>query len=119
MALSYRVHGGVSAGPRVSVVMPVHNSAPYVDESIRSILDQTFADFEFVTLDDASDDETPCVLRGWAARDGRIRVVRSDERLGPVGSSNRVVAEARAPVCARMDADDVSHGLIGEWMGAA
>jgi hypothetical protein len=95
--------------PALSVVMPVYNAAPFLSASIRSILDQTFPDFEFVILDDASTDGSAEMLHDWASRDHRIRLLRSPVSLGTVGSSNRVVAEACAPICARMDADDVSH----------
>lgn len=89
--------------------MPVYNGAEYLAESVESILRQTFQTFEFVILDDGSTDRTPTILREWAGRDKRIRVVASPQRLGVVGSANRVVWEAHAPVCARMDADDLSH----------
>ena len=89
--------------------MPVHNGGDYLQESINSIVRQTFHDFEFVILDDASTDQTPTILRDWAGRDHRIRIVTSRRQLGVVGSANRVVAEARTAICARMDADDVSH----------
>lgn len=89
--------------------MPVHNAAPYLDASIGSILNQTFRDFEFVILDDGSTDDSNRILRDWAQRDGRIRLVENRRALGPVGSSNQVVSEARSPLLARMDADDISH----------
>jgi GT2 family glycosyltransferase len=110
-------HTGPPDAPALSVVMPVHNGARYLSESIASVLAQTFTDFEFVILDDASTDDSAAILRGWAARDARIRIVPSGSRLGPAGSADRVVREARAPVCARMDADDVSHPdrLRAEW----
>jgi glycosyltransferase involved in cell wall biosynthesis len=89
--------------------MPVHNALPYLDAAIESILAQTFGDFEFVILDDGSSDGSSGVLRGWAQRDPRIRLVEGGTRLGPAGSSNRVVAEAKGEIVARMDADDVAH----------
>jgi glycosyltransferase involved in cell wall biosynthesis len=95
--------------PPLSVVMPVHNAATFLDESIRSILNQSFSDFEFVILDDASSDKSPDLLKRWAQHDSRIRLFRSDQQLGLAGSSNRVVSQTRAPIVARMDADDVSH----------
>ena len=95
--------------PRLSVVMPVRNGRAFLDECVRSVLGQTFRDFEFVILDDASDDGTGEALREWARRDARIRVVESRRPLGLSGSSNAVVREARAPLVARMDADDVAH----------
>ena len=95
--------------PLISVVMPVRNGTPYLAESIRSILVQTLDDFEFIILDDASTDRTPEILRDWAQRDSRIRLFRSPEQLGTVRAGNYVVHQARALVCARMDADDISH----------
>lgn len=103
--------------PALSVVMPVHNGLPFLDEAVRSILAQTFTDFEFVILDDASTDDTPNALRAWAEKDARIRLYLSQHKLGLPGSSNFVVALARAPIVARMDADDVSHPerLMKQW----
>ncbi|HWS55242.1 MAG TPA: glycosyltransferase family A protein, partial [Pyrinomonadaceae bacterium] len=95
--------------PRLSVVMPVRNGRAFLDECVRSVLAQTFRDFEFVILDDASDDGTTELLREWARRDARIRVVESARPLGLSGSSNAVVRASRAPLVARMDADDVAH----------
>ncbi|HYE16465.1 MAG TPA: glycosyltransferase family A protein [Pyrinomonadaceae bacterium] len=95
--------------PAVSVVMPVHNARPYLDESVGSILGQTLQDFELVILDDASTDGTAEALRRWAAADARIRLFESPGKLGLSGSSNFVVRRARAPLVARMDADDIAH----------
>lgn len=99
----------MTANPLISVVMPVHNALPFLDESIRSILEQTLRDFEFVILDDASTDGSVELLREWTRRDGRIRLHESKKRLGLSGSSNEVVSKARAPIVARMDADDIAH----------
>src|SRR3954469_4873718 len=88
--------------------MPTRNALPYLDDAVSSILSQSHADFEFVILDDGSDDGSWERLRFWAARDRRIRLIRRERSLGPVGSSNLVVESARAPIVARMDADDVS-----------
>lgn len=98
-----------AATPVLSVVMPVHNALPHLDAAIESILGQTFADFEFVILDDASTDGSGERLKQWAARDRRIRLLQVDENLGPVRSSNLVARAARAPFVARMDADDISY----------
>ncbi len=89
--------------------MPVHNALPYLDAAIESILAQTFTDFEFIILDDASTDGSAERLAEWAAKDRRIRLVEAKKRLGPVASSQRVAEEAAAAVVARMDADDISH----------
>ena len=101
--------GPEASAPALSVVMPVHNALPHLDEAVESILGQTFADFEFVILDDASSDGSSDRLRHWADVDPRIRLLSADSNLGPVRSSNRVAKAARAPFVARMDADDVSY----------
>lgn len=93
---------------KLSVVMPVHNGAPFLGQAIDSILGQTFTDFEFLILDDGSDDETPAILEEYAAKDARLRVVRGGRR-GLVATLNDGVERARSDIVARMDADDVSH----------
>jgi len=89
--------------------MPVHNALPYLDAAIESILSQTFREFEFVILDDGSTDGSGDRLREWTRRDGRIRVLHAKKNLGPVLSSQRVATQAKAPIVARMDADDLSY----------
>ena len=99
------------APPLVSVVMPVHDAAPFLEASITSILTQTLTDFEFIILDDASTDGSRALLTEWARRDSRIRLFSSDRQLGPVGSSNAVARAARGTYLARMDADDTCQPL--------
>ncbi len=103
--------------PSISVVMPVYNALPYLDESISSILNQTFTNFEFIILDDASTDGSTDILRRWAQKDSRIRLYVGRSNLGPPGSSNFVVKASRAPIVARMDADDISlpERLQKQW----
>ena len=94
----------------VSVVMPVRNAMPFLDEAVASILAQTHGNFEFVIGDDGSTDGSGERLDQWARRDSRIRLIRNDGAgLGPSGSSNWVVGEAIHPLVARMDADDISR----------
>lgn len=95
--------------PEITVVMPVHNARPFLTCSIESILAQTFSDFEFIILDDGSTDGSAELLQEWARRDARIQLHQTEKRLGLSGSSNAVVAKARAPIIARMDGDDVAH----------
>lgn len=93
----------------ISVVMPVHNALPYLDEAVASILAQSQQDFEFVIQDDGSTDGSAERLAIWAARDRRIRLFHSKRNLGPAASSNAVVSHASGDLIARMDADDISH----------
>lgn len=91
----------------VSVLMPVYNGARYLAEAVESILAQTFADFEFVIVDDGSTDRSAAMLDEYARRDPRIRIIRRPN-TGIVGALNDAIAESSAPLIARMDADDVS-----------
>jgi glycosyltransferase involved in cell wall biosynthesis len=93
----------------LSVVMPVHNASPFVDAAVRSVLSQTFEDFEFVILDDGSTDGSTGLLRRWARADSRIRLHENARPSGLVGSSNQVAGLATRPLVAPMDADDISH----------
>lgn len=95
--------------PRVSVVMTVFDGARHLREAVDSILGQTLSDFEFLIVDDASTDETPQILAEYARNDGRLIVLRNETNLGPYPSANRALEVARAPLIARMDADDVSE----------
>jgi glycosyltransferase involved in cell wall biosynthesis len=99
----------MSGARALSVVMPVHNAGPFLDEAVADILGQSFGDFEFVILDDGSTDGSLDCLHRWAAKDRRIRLIENAACTGPVASSNRIVRESRAPLVARMDADDRAH----------
>ncbi|HEV2292221.1 MAG TPA: glycosyltransferase [Tepidisphaeraceae bacterium] len=92
--------------PTVSVIMPAYNAKRYVEEAIRSVLAQTFGDFEFIVVDDGSTDGTLAILRRLAAEDARIIVI-SRPNTGIVGALNDGIAQARGELLARMDADDI------------
>jgi glycosyltransferase involved in cell wall biosynthesis len=106
--LNVKISEPLSQRPQISVVMPVHNALPYLDEAVQSILDQTCSDFEFVIYDDASTDGSSNRLQEWKRRDPRIRLFKGRANLGPAASSNEVVRHSSAPFIARMDADDIS-----------
>ena len=98
-----------SSDQTLSVVMPVHNAMPHLDDAVRSILSQTYTDFEFLIFDDGSTDGSTERLRYWAKEDLRIRLIEGSANLGPVGSSAAVVEQASGNLIARMDADDISR----------
>lgn len=91
--------------PLVSVVMPVYNAGRFLREAIDSILRQDFADFEFVIVDDGSEDGSREVVRSYTDR--RIRLIVNPANLGVVRSLNAGIEAARGTLVARMDADDV------------
>ena len=92
--------------PRVSVVLPVRDAAATVERAARSILDSTLRELELIVIDDGSGDNSAAIIRQIS--DPRLRLVQQDA-LGVCAAANRGTAEARAPVIARMDADDFSH----------
>jgi glycosyltransferase involved in cell wall biosynthesis len=87
--------------------MPVYNGERFLREAVDSILDEAFGDLELVVIDDGSTDATPQILDDYAARDPRVSVHREEgEKLAQV--LNRCAGHAKAPLLARLDADDVS-----------
>ncbi|HVY72536.1 MAG TPA: glycosyltransferase family A protein [Candidatus Paceibacterota bacterium] len=94
------------APPRVTVLMPVYNGARYLRDAMDSILAQTYADFEFLIVDDGSTDESVEIIRSYT--DPRIRLERNGMNRGLVYSLNRGISLARGGYVARMDCDDIS-----------
>ena len=92
--------------PKVSVVMSVCNSEPFIRDAIKSILGQTFQDFEFIIINDGSTDGSLQIIQSYG--DSRIRIT-SQENLGLTKSLNKGIGIARGEYIARQDADDISE----------
>jgi glycosyltransferase involved in cell wall biosynthesis len=92
--------------PKVSVLMPVYQGEGYLREAIESILSQTFTNFEFIIIDDASTDRSVDIIKSYC--DPRIRFVRNNTNLGLIGTLNRGLDMGCGEYIARMDQDDVS-----------
>ncbi len=98
---------GVSSNnPKISVIMSVFSGEKYLAEAISSILNQTFADFEFIIINDGSTDATSRILESF--NDQRIITIHNPQNLGLTKSLNKGLKMARGEYIARMDADDVS-----------
>ncbi len=95
----------ITSDAKVSVVMSVYNGENYVNEAVRSILNQTFTDFEFIIIDDGSTDKTPHILAGF--HDSRIKII-TQNNMGLVASLNTGIKQASGIYIARQDADDRS-----------
>lgn len=91
--------------PTVSVVLPAFNAERTIARAIRSILQQTFDDFELIVIDDGSTDQTASVVKSFA--DDRLRLVQQPH-TGVATAANHGTQLSSAPLIARMDADDVS-----------
>jgi len=89
----------------VSVLMPVHNAGQYVEEAVRSVLRQTFKDFQLVVMDDGCTDDT--LSRIAQFKDPRIRVIHNEKNMGIARTLNKALDLIKTEWIARMDADDV------------
>ena len=87
--------------------MPAYNAEHYLGEAIKSILSQSFEDFELILIDDGSNDGSLAVMRSFEAEDTRIRII-SRANKGLIFSLNEAIAQARGEYIARMDADDIA-----------
>jgi glycosyltransferase involved in cell wall biosynthesis len=85
--------------------MSVYNGQKYLREAIDSVLNQTFADFELIAIDDGSTDGSGAVLREYT--DPRLKLLTNETNLGLIGSLNRGLAAARGEYVARQDCDDL------------
>jgi len=94
------------SGPKVSVALPCFNCAATLPAALDSLLAQTLGEIEILAVDDGSTDDTADVLRDYARRDGRVRPLTLPHG-GIVPALNAALAAARAPLAARMDADDL------------
>lgn len=94
--------------PEVSVLMTVFNGGEFLWPAVESILRQSWEDFEFVIVDDASTDGSDRQLKEFAANDRRVRVIFNEENSGQTACLNQGLREARGRWIARQDADDLS-----------
>lgn len=93
--------------PRVSILMAARDAGVFFAPALDSIQAQDFSDWELILIDDASQDGTRAAAQARAAGDARIRLTENDRSIGLAASLNRGLALARAPLLARMDADDL------------
>lgn len=93
------------APPAIAVIMPVYNRASMVRRAIDSVLDQDFADFELIVVDDGSTDQTCEVVT--AVPDPRVTLLRAEKNQGSNAARNRGIKAARAELIAFLDSDDV------------
>jgi len=117
--------------PFVSIVVPVYNVGPYIQDTLASLLKQTYPHFEVLVLDDCSTDDT--VARVQAIADARIQLIRNPRNLGRAGTDNAALVYVKGEYVAKMDGDDLCHpdrlrqqvaileqrpeiNVVGSWM---
>ncbi|MFJ7729605.1 glycosyltransferase family 2 protein [Neobacillus sp. NPDC097160] len=91
--------------PEITVLMPVYNASEYIRETIDSVLNQTFKDFEFLIINDGSTDNSEEIIKTYS--DPRIRLVNNEKNMRLIATLNRGIDLAEGKYIARMDADDI------------
>lgn len=94
--------------PKVSVITTVYNCENYIERSVRSILNQTYRDFEFIIVNDGSTDKTSDIIREIADTDKRILIINNEKNKGRVPSLNTALQASSGKYIALQDADDIS-----------
>ena len=110
----------MSAAPEVSLLIPTHNNARTIAETVESCARQTFRDLEILIYDEESKDATRDIINAAAARDPRIRVMTSETNSGPLRAWRKMLYEGRGRYCTWVWSDDlilprfveVLHGLL-------
>lgn len=92
--------------PAISVLLPVYNGAQCIESAVKSILDQTFTDFELIIINDASTDSSEYIIKSFT--DSRIRYVSNQANLGLSKSLNKGIDLCEGTYIARMDQDDIA-----------
>ena len=99
--------------PKVSVLIPTYNSAEYLNETIESVLSQTFTDFELLIVDNCSTDETESVVAKYL-NDYRVKYVINEQNIGMCGNWNRSLSYAKGKYIKYLMSDDKFHPQLLE-----
>lgn len=91
--------------PAISVIIPVYNTAPFLDQCLQSVTAQTFQDIEIICVDNSSTDNSADILHRWAERDKRIKLFQS-QNFGPGSGRNKGLDKAQGEYVLFLDSDD-------------
>ena len=95
------------SSPFVTVIIPVYNGTRTIEKAVNSILNQSYANFELLVVNDASTDQTRTILSGF--NDSRIRIINIDKNIGRSAARNVAIDQAKGDYIAMLDADDWSY----------
>ncbi len=91
----------------ISIVVPVHNAEKFLEETIKSVMAQTYTDWELLLVDDCSKDASKTIASGYEALDKRIRLIALEENVGAAKARNVGIRESKGAYLAFLDADDI------------
>jgi len=97
--------------PQISIVMPVYNAEEFLEESIKSILNQTFRDFEFIIVNDGSADNSLKIIKKYKKKDKRIVLINNKKNIGLQKTLNRGMKVAKGKYMARIKGKN-KRGLL-------
>lgn len=92
---------------KISVILPVYNSETTIEAAVKSILSQSFKDFELIIINDGSSDDTEQIINSF--KDKRIKYIKNVKNIGLIASLNIGIKFSSSEYIARMDSDDISH----------
>lgn len=104
-ALSF--HMSTSDKPLISILLPVHNSSSYLSESLKSLFNQSYDNFEIIAIDDFSSDESFKILKSFKKRDKRIRIYKNVKQYGKSLTLNRAIKRSKGQFIVFMDPEDI------------
>lgn len=93
--------------PIISIIMPLYNAARFLEETLVSISEQTFQDYELVCINDGSNDNTVNIVQKFQERDSRIKILHNEERCGAAAARNRGIRAAKGKYLVFLDGDDI------------
>lgn len=93
--------------PKISIITAVKNGAIHLPETIDSILNQTYTDWEYIIVDDGSDDNTAEIVNEYSKKDARVKLIQRKESAGPYIAANDGIKAAEGKYIARIDGDDI------------
>lgn len=93
--------------PLVSVIMPCYNAEKYVSESIESVVNQTYTNWELLITDDQSSDRTPAIVQAFSEKEPRIKFAVAEQHSGIAATRNKSLARAKGRFVAFLDNDDL------------
>jgi teichuronic acid biosynthesis glycosyltransferase TuaG len=93
--------------PLVSIITPAYNAERFINESIKSVLNQTYSNWEMIIVDDCSTDHTTEVVASYGQNDSRIQLIELERNSGPAIARNTAMDKARGRFIAFLDSDDL------------
>ncbi|RKS45132.1 glycosyltransferase involved in cell wall biosynthesis [Gillisia mitskevichiae] len=91
--------------PKISIIVPCYNQAPYLDDALQSVLDQTYSNWECIVVNDGSTDDTAYIVKDWLAKDKRFCYLEQGNK-GVSNARNNGITRAEGEFILPLDADD-------------